>query len=1350
MSRFLLVKLILDHILELTTLRQVQNALELQPFSLHQAFEASLDRIDAQPPAKRKLARRLLSWITFAKRSLRIEEVVCAFAVEEDMAQIQSENLVSADLLVRVCVGLVILDENYHTVDMVHSSAYEFFRSSLPSQDADLDIAQTCLRYLTMRPLNEGPCQSSRETALRLEQMAFLSYSAKHWGKHLQEGHVQNVLEDQVLRILDNENLLSSSFQILQYLNVLKGETSDAFFDSIPTGQDALHVAALWNLVHIAKILLQRGMRPSTPDSHKWTQLHWACSNGHYLTARVLVENGADVDAMDSQGWTPLFWAAFIGDLDTVCLLLSCGANYLLRSELQWTALHWAISRENYEVAEALLNHHSESRSQSEPQEAGDGGIRNLSLAQAVLLSAQETRPIIEAADSGNTAIFDLLVAHLHQSGAAIRDAAFNEIWSQERFDHPISRNPWRTWTKAENALGLERAMMKSLDSRSSSSSEKSATKSKSLLLMSAIKDSRYTVVEMLIKVGADVNYGHLDRPLHFAALKKDPAYTRLLLQNGADPEKVGRHGWTALHQAIMNGFVDTIKAIIDGGGNVNKQVERTERHRSNSVRIGNYFYRCGQGSPTPLMLAYGFAFQDRSKCSLTSEVISLLLAHGADPRVQDNFGMTVLHYAAIQPFLPLVRLLIEAGAKNDVLDNHGRAPLHFLARYPGPGCSVDELTQIIQLLVRDPNGRIGIHLLNLEICTPIADSGDADSSSNPLQSQTPKPDIVSRVTIRDKNATSISPISEQHETPISIALKNRCWKVFEVFWQLGATIPDEIILDSILERAVKGFQPNVVKILIKNGAHTTEGIIMMLVELFPFKNSADDEGEKTDEDNYNIFSMDEREDLVDQASISDYKSELVSTRGEAPAQDIFVQTFRDILAELVSTKANVNYIDVRSKLTPLGLAAKSIPYAAIILELLNSGADAYVNSPEFFDPTLTALISGNHSAVCCLMKYASKHARPNHWSEYLSATTFNDSESISVICTCLKRAGHIDRTNIKGRTLLHMAAVRGDCQLIQTLLQNGADPRTQDSQGWLPIHRAGFAGRANAVECLLSSQYSEQALEWLNLPDKDPQAKEVLEKQNGQGETMLQQAVRENNTTMVHHMLEVGAELKNDIKTIWGHGVPLLYHAAENGLEELARILLSHGAPIEASDRFGWRPLHAASYKCRFTIVKMLVQSGADVCATTSQWSKSMTKPTLLYEGNAWTGQALHLAAMGGDANIVRFLLDSGANVNASTGHSSKKGCICVGHGPSALHLALDTGTFYGRNGQSLDEARLDIAEMLVQAGADTDGVADHLGLEQVLQFKNHSGLWDVLRAAMTPPSPAKELSANSDERPE
>ena len=434
--------------------------------------------------------------------------------------------------------------------------------------------------------------------------------------------------------------------------------------------------------------------------------------------------------------------------------------------------------------------------------------------------------------------------------------------------------------------------MIESLGPRHLSPSQRSPVQSKTLLLISVIRESRYTVVEMLIKVGADVNYGHLGGPLHCAALKKDPAYTRLLLQNGADPEKVEQNGRTTLHQAIVTGFVDTIKTIIDGGGNVNKKVERSGKDAEGSpmreAKIGNYAYRCDEGCSTPLMLACGFALEHRSNCSLTFEIVNLLLANGADPRIQDKFGMTVSHYAAIRPFLPLIRLLIDAGAKIDELDKQGRAPLHFLARYPGFGCRVDELRRIAQLLLRDPNSYVGMHLLNLKACMPTADSRDADLSSDSSQSPTSTPNIAGKVLESNKSPRRISYASEHLETPVSIALKNRCWNVFEVFWELGATIPEEIALDSILERAVKGIQPNVVRFLIANGAQITEWIIMMLVEMFPFQISAH-KGESNDRNDSNVSSADKCEDLFDKESIADYKEELVFTKGEAPAQDICV-----------------------------------------------------------------------------------------------------------------------------------------------------------------------------------------------------------------------------------------------------------------------------------------------------------------------------------------------------------------------------------------------------------------------------------------------------------------------------
>jgi len=57
-------------------------------------------------------------------------------------------------------------------------------------------------------------------------------------------------------------------------------------------------------------------------------------------------------------------------------------------------------------------------------------------------------------------------------------------------------------------------------------------------------------------------------------------------------------------------------------------------------------------------------------------------------------------------------------------------------------------------------------------------------------------------------------------------------------------------------------------------------------------------------------------------------------------------------------------------------------------------------------------------------------------------------------------------------------------------------------------------------------------------------------------------------------------------------------------------------------------------------------------------------------------------------------------------------------GGGPSALHIAPDTGIFYGRRGHPLDQERLDIAWMLIERGGNVNGVADRLDLDDVMKL--------------------------------
>ena len=61
--------------------------------ALDDAYGDALERIESQLDDDRKLARKVLSWITFAKRPLTTSELCCALAVEPDDAKLDEERV---------------------------------------------------------------------------------------------------------------------------------------------------------------------------------------------------------------------------------------------------------------------------------------------------------------------------------------------------------------------------------------------------------------------------------------------------------------------------------------------------------------------------------------------------------------------------------------------------------------------------------------------------------------------------------------------------------------------------------------------------------------------------------------------------------------------------------------------------------------------------------------------------------------------------------------------------------------------------------------------------------------------------------------------------------------------------------------------------------------------------------------------------------------------------------------------------------------------------------------------------------------------------------------------------------
>jgi len=162
------------------------------------------------------------------------------------------------------------------------------------------------------------------------------------------------------------------------------------------------------------------------------------------------------------------------------------------------------------------------------------------------------------------------------------------------------------------------------------------------------------------------------------------------------------------------------------------------------------------------------------------------------------------------------------------------------------------------------------------------------------------------------------------------------------------------------------------------------------------------------------------------------------------------------------------------------------------------------------------------------------------------------------------------------GRKPIHKAAYKGDLKQVREIIEKyPSQINIQDFSGWTPLHLASGKGHIEIVEYLLNHGAD-------------------TELENIHGQRPLWLAARFGRYETIKTLLEHGATVNHKDK----HGRTALHDAAMWSGEKVINLLISYGADVNARDQYQSTPLHQAAMLSNIEAAKALVEHGADIFA--------------------------------------------------------------------------------------------------------------------------------------------------------
>lgn len=475
-----------------------------------------------------------------------------------------------------------------------------------------------------------------------------------------------------------------------------------------PDGATALQWAAYKNDLAMADILLAAGADPKIANRDGATPLSLAAINGSAPMIQKLLKAGADPNEKHPKGETALMFASRNGNVDAVKVLLDAKADVNAKESVRGTtALMWAAEQSHPAAIKLLLSGGADVAAEDATDTKGNRAYLAPTV-QARLSSAQGAGGLGNGGGGRNG-----------RGGTPAAGAA------------PRAARPARTPGPPGNGDAGEEDVVAAADAAAAQfsfgrQSDKDGGGMTPLVL--AAREDCLECIKVLLEGGANVNQTtHYGWSALLTATKngfyQEGAY---LLDHGADPNLQNKGGWSPLYLATDNrnieggdypvrpadmDHLEFIKLLIAKGANVNARVCGVQSTPAKCV---------GDSTETRTNFTMQWLYEDgataflRAAQSSDTELLKLLLAHGADPKIATANNVTALAVASgigwvegvtyewsPEQNLETVKMCLDAGIDPNTHDVEGRTALH--------GAAHKGRNEVIKMLV-DHGGDLTAH----------------------------------------------------------------------------------------------------------------------------------------------------------------------------------------------------------------------------------------------------------------------------------------------------------------------------------------------------------------------------------------------------------------------------------------------------------------------------------------------------------------------------------------------------------------------------------------------------------------------------------------------------------------